>query len=263
MEKIKRGFIRGLWGIYEHEGRRYYKRRTKLDNDMKMIKLNKNAQEHVTYVFGEDNYKFLVDQGFDARLIDKRPVVWNMEKEQFRHKLEVLYQGLQEFDEIVFLDWDCTECKPLPPDFWERLAGKEPIQAVLRIYHKRKATWRDSNTRTIPEASFVYIREKKIGQELNDLWEKMHRPWSEEVVLAKYIDKMHDGWHGIEHYWEHNDPFFATWGNCKSPSPSASEYGYQYIHINGKVVSSLLKKANGDSQKLTEEITKLSESKRV
>ena len=46
MAKIKRAFIRGLWGIYDHKGRRYYMRRVKLDNDMKMIKLNKNAQKH-------------------------------------------------------------------------------------------------------------------------------------------------------------------------------------------------------------------------
>lgn len=258
MSKLNRAFIRGLWGIYEHGGRRFYTRRVKLDNDIKMIGLNQNAQKHITYVFGEDNYKYLTDNGFDARLIDKRPIVWNMDQEQFRHKLEVLYQGLQEFDEIVFLDWDCTECQPLPSNFWEKLAEKDSIQAVLRHYHKRKAVWRNSDCRKIPEASFVYIREKKIGQELNDLWEKMDKPWSEEVVIAKYIDDKNGGWQGLEHYWKHNNPFFATWGKNKIPSPEALTYGYQYVHINNKVVSSLLKQAEGNSQKLTDLITKLS-----
>jgi len=259
MSEVKRAFIRGLWGIYDHKGRRYYKRRAKQDGDIKMISLNKNAQKHITYVFGSDNYKFLTDKGFEARLIDKRPIVWDMDKEQFRHKLEVLYQGLQEFDEIVFLDWDCTECRPLPPDFWERLAQKDPIQGVLRMYHKKKAYWRDSDHRKIPEASFVYIREKEIGKELNDLWEKMNRPWSEEVVIAKYIDDRNGGWHGLKYYWDHNNPFFATWGNCKVPSPEALEYGYQYIHINGKVVGNVLKRAKGDSDKLTNLLTQMSQ----
>ena len=259
MPKINRGFIRGLWGIYEHQDRRFYKRRVKLDNDIKMISLNKNAQKHVTYVFGEDNYKYLIDRGFDARLVDKRPIVWDMDKEQFRHKLEVLYQGLQEFDEIVFLDWDCTECRPLPLDFWDKLAQKEPIQAVLRQYHKKKAPWRKIDQRKIPETSFVYIRNKEIGAELNALWEKMGRPWSEEVVMAKYIDNRSGGWHGLEYYWEHYNPFFATWGKSKVPPPEALNYGYQYVHINGKVVGGVLSQSGEDGQRLTDLLTKMAE----
>ena len=92
---MKSAFIRGLWGIYEHQDRRFYKRRTKLDKDMEMVRLNENAEKHITYVFGKDNYKYLLDNGFEARLIDKRPIVWDMDKEQFRHKLEVLHQGMQ------------------------------------------------------------------------------------------------------------------------------------------------------------------------
>lgn len=140
----KRAFIRALWGVYGDE-RKYYKRRPKQDNDIEMVKLNQNAQPHVTYVFGEDNYKYLIDKGLDCRLVDKRPIVWDMDEEQFRHKLEVLHQGMLEFDEIIFLDWDCTECRPLPDDFWDKLAEKAPIQAVLRQYHKRKAYWRKSD----------------------------------------------------------------------------------------------------------------------
>ena len=249
--------MRGLWGIYDHEGRRFYQRRAKQDNDVKMIKLNENAATHITYVFGKDNAKYLEDQGFETRLIDKRPIVWDMDTEQFRHKLEVLHQGLQEFDEIVFLDWDCTECKPLPDDFWERLEKKDTIQAVLRQYKHIKTRWRNIDRRKMPEASFVYIRDKHVGKDLNELWEKMGRPWSEELVIAKYIDTINGGWKGLDHYWEHNNPFFATWGNCKVPSPEALEYGYQYVHINEKVVRNVLRRSKGDSKTLTKALSRM------
>jgi len=253
MKETKRAFIRGLWGIYDHKGRRYYQRRVKLDNDIKIIKLNKNAPHHITYVFGEDNYKYLADRGFAVRLVDKRPIVWDMDKEQFRHKLEVLHQGMQEFDEIAFLDWDCTACKPLPLNFWDRLREKESIQAVLRQYHKKKARWRKTDQRKFPEASFVYINDPSVTVGLNNLWEEMGRPWSEEKVIAKYIDNIigeaEENW--LETYWSRFEPFFATRGNDKAPSPSALENGYLFIHINYKIVAELLRRSDGKSDVLT------------
>jgi hypothetical protein len=257
MSKKKRAFVRGLWGIYDDQGRKSYQRRQKLDNDIRMVKLNKHAPHHITYVFGKDNQRYLEERGMETRLVDDRPIIWDMDNEQFRHKLEVLYQALQEFDEIVFLDWDCTECKPIPPDFWSRLAEKEPIQAVLRQYHRKKAYWRSIDARKIPEASFVYIRDKQIGADLNKTWEEMGRPWSEEIVMAKYMDERLGGWQGLDHYWEHYNPFFCTYGNCKIPPPDAQEYGYQYIHINKKVVAWLLRASKGDSHRITKLITKV------
>jgi len=259
MADVKRSFIRGLWGIYEHNNRRFFKRRTKLDNDFRMVKLNKNAPEHITYVFGEDNYKYLVDKGFKARLVDKRPIVWDMDKEQFRHKLEVLHQGMQEFDEIAFLDWDCTACRPIPSNFWDRLREKASIQAVLRQYRKKKLSWRLSDQRKLPEASFVYINDPDVTVGLNNLWEEMGRPWSEERVMGKYIDNLIGDTDGdwLDKYWETFEPFFATWGNAKVPSPSAKKNGYFFVHINHKVVSRLLKQSNNNSDELTNLLTQL------
>ena len=256
---MSKAFIRGLWGIYEHEGRRFFKRRTKLDNDFKLIRLNKNAPKHITYVFGKDNYKYLIDQGFEARLVDKRPIVWDMNKEQFRHKLEVLHQGMQEFDEIVFLDWDCTACRPLPRTFWKQLRKKASIQAVLRRYHKIKAPWRKTDRRKFPEASFVYVNDPQVTIDLNNLWEKMGRPWSEEKVMAKYIDGLMENpseeW--LNKYWNAFEPHFATWGNAKVPSPQALDTGYYFVHINYKVVARLLNRAAGNSDQLTKLIAGL------
>jgi hypothetical protein len=206
-----RSFIRGLWGVHDNPDR-YYQRRHKMDNDIKFMKHFKYNEPFRTYVFGEDNYKYLVDQGFDCRLVDKKPIAWDMEKEQFRHKLECFKQGMDDFDEVVFLDWDCLPIKALPDDFWDVLRAKGPFQAILRGYKRRKAMWRKVDQRKIPCASFVYINDPKIPQEMNEYWEELGRPWSEEVVMMRYMERMQDGWKGPEAYWEQFEPDFFVLG---------------------------------------------------
>ncbi len=93
MPEIKSSFVRGLWGIHEHKGDRLLERRSKIDNDIKLALTIKYKFPLMNYVFGEDNYKYLIDLGFSAKLVDKKPIAWDMHTQQFRHKLEVLKQG--------------------------------------------------------------------------------------------------------------------------------------------------------------------------
>ena len=121
---MKSSFIRGLWGIYDNT-KKCFERRKKIDNDIKIVLSNPYTKDFMTYVFGEDNYKYLVDKGLKCKLIDKKPIVWDMEKEQFRHKLEIFKCGMEDFDEIVFLDWDCLPVKEINKNFWETLRNKK------------------------------------------------------------------------------------------------------------------------------------------
>lgn len=242
MSEIKRGFIRGLWGIHDHQGRRFYLRRTKIDNDITMASLNKNEQPFMTYVFGEDNYKALVDKGFNCKLIDKKPIIWDMDNQQFRHKIEVLKVGLEDYDEIVFLDWDCQAIKPLPNYFWDVLAKKAPMQAPLRAYRHWKIHWREGNR--LPEASFIYIRDKAIGPQLVELWKELNCPWSEEAVIAKWMDNYQGGWKGVEEYWKIFEPNFRLTGPGKFPPPDADKKEHLYVHFNGRGVWKILCYAN-------------------
>ena len=208
MSDIKRGFVRVLWGIHDHQGRRFYKRRTKIDNDILLQKQSKYTPPFKVFVFGENNYKSLVDEGFDCLLVDKKPIVWDMNKQQFRHKIEAFKLGMEIFDEMVFLDWDMYPLKPIPEDFWEVLGEKSPLQAIIRMYHRRKAHWRSVDKRKIPCASFVYIRDKKIPKDLIDMWKKMNKPWSEETVMGRYMDEAIGGWKDIQTYWDNYEPDF-------------------------------------------------------
>jgi len=209
---MKRSFIKALWGIHDHQGRRLYKRRTKIDNDIQLCLHNKYQEPFITYVFGEDNYKFLVDNGFNCKLIDKKPIVWDIDTQQFRHKFEAFKLAAEEFDEFVFTDWDMMFIKPLPKDFWDKMYEKEEIQAILRIYKHPKVSWRNKDckdcSRIVPSGSFIYIRRKSIAEELIKYWEMLNKPWGEEVVMAKYIDdKMNNGFN-MEEYWRRFEPIY-------------------------------------------------------
>jgi len=211
------GFIRALWGIHEHKGRRFYLRRTKIDNDIELVLHNKYCPPFKTYVFGKDNYKYLMDKGFDCKLLDNKPIVWDMDTKQFRHKFEAFKAAAEDFDKFVFLDWDMMVVKPLPKDFWDVLAQKQSFQAIMRIYHRKKAMWRKAGgSRTIPCGSFVYIGDKKLPLKLIEYWEKMGQPWGEEVVFAKYTEDLMGGFSGkpeeMEKYWQMFEPtYFALY----------------------------------------------------
>lgn len=205
-------FIRGVWGVYDKNKTlgRPYSRRTKIDNDIKLAKLNPYAPPCRVYVFGEDNFKMISDMGFDAVMADKRPICWDMVKEQYRHKIEIWKCGLQEFDEVVFLDWDCVPLAPIPNNFWDVLGKGNKIQATIFMYTLRRVFFRDNDARKVSASTFVYMRGKEIAEDIIKVWEKIGRPWQEEVALSKYIDETNGGWKGIEDYKMKFEPPYHT-----------------------------------------------------
>jgi len=204
---MKKGFVRVLWGVYD-DNRRMFRRRSKMDKDIELSKLNKYEPEYTTFVFGKENQKVLNDKGIKSILIDDRPIVWDMETQQFRHKIEALKAGMEEFDEMVFLDWDCQPFKPIPDDFWDVLSKKDSLQAVLRMYRRRKALWRKKDQRKIPCASFIYCNDKQVPNKLIEKWEELNCPWSEEVVICRYFEDIMGGWKGVHEYWDRFEPDF-------------------------------------------------------
>lgn len=230
----KRAFVRALWGIYD-DSNRLVRRRKQMDGDMTRIKCNKFAPPCVVYVFGEDNFKHAKTFGFDCVLIDKNPAPFDLVLEQYRHKLEVLRYAMEEdgYDEIMFVDWDCIPKKQIPSDFWDVLGQKEIIQANLQLYRRRKATWRKGEMRKIPNAGFLYLRDKNLPSKIIEKWEAIQGP-SAEPPLAKLTDEMIDGWQGIDKYWELFEPNFC---NLHKASPYSKELldtkDVCFIHYQG------------------------------
>jgi len=203
---MNRGFVRTLWGLKNRSERRL-KRRDKMDKDIEFLSRNKYDRVDMVYVFGEDNYKYIDALGYPCKMVSKESCAWNMETEQYRHKLEAFYQASLDFDEFIFLDWDCMPIKELPSNFWNEFYKKQSFQASLSQYHRPRIDFRKEERRRVPCASFVYIRDKNIPKEFINLWENNpeDRMW-EENIMARYVDNVNGGWQGIEAYWNQFEP---------------------------------------------------------
>jgi hypothetical protein len=199
---MRRAFVRGLWG--NNQGS---ERRPKIDRDIEMVLFNRFTTKFVTYVCGQDNYDYLVDRGLMCKLLDKKPFLYNSDKTRhmYGHKLMIWQAAMRDYEEIVFLDWDCVPAKVLSDSFWGDFCRKSSFQSSLRAYMKPKCLWRKTAKRQRPCASFVYCRDKNITNALVQEWQK--RPHkSEEDIMAMYTDELTGGWQGHQMYWDLFEP---------------------------------------------------------
>jgi len=204
----KVGFIRTLWGVPEKVRGEFFQR-TKVDTDVNYLLKLPNQIPFVSYTFGEDNHKYLLDKGINSVLIDKRPYVFDMKTEQYRHKLEVFKLGMEEFGEMVFLDWDTVPTSKIPDNFWEEQRKRKPFQSVLRGYRWVKCPWRKNQDlhRMCPCASYVYFRDKQIPIDMIKQWETLDFKLYEEAAMAKYVDSIEGeptNVHGFKKFWWDN-----------------------------------------------------------
>ncbi|MAJ29490.1 MAG: hypothetical protein CMJ92_08825, partial [Planctomycetes bacterium] len=116
---------------------------------------------------------------------------------KFGRKLQALDLALQEFGEVLLLDWDCFILKPFDKNFYNSLKEK-PIQIPLYIQHKdtknavlemlvkdqspsllreledlevgmNKYGWEWEEGVIAPNFGFVYCRDKSFGKKLVDI----------------------------------------------------------------------------------------------
>lgn len=232
---MKRGFIRGLWGIHE-KSHRILQRRFRTDNDIQKILNCKYNEPFVTYVFGKENYEALSSLGFDCKLLCDEPQMFDLVKYQFRNKLEMIKYAMHEdgYDELVYLDWDCVPVKPLADDFWEGLAKKESFQACLQLYHRRKCHWRQEDLRKVPNGGFVYLRDKELITTACQLWEETGKNDTDEIALAKMSDNIVDGWKGNDVYWEKFEPMYVNLHRASAhPKELLKTKDVCFIHYQG------------------------------
>ena len=87
--------IRVLWG-------------DKINHEIPPFPLLENE---VVYVWGEKNNQMLLDRGWKTRLLSSH--TFEGEFNGFGKKIFALNQALEEFNEVLLLDWDCYLLKPL------------------------------------------------------------------------------------------------------------------------------------------------------
>ena len=88
--------------------------------------------QEIVYVWGKDNFKILSQRGYICYLMkDDDYGLDNI----YGKKLLVLDRALQDWGEVLMLDWDCYILKPLDNSFILSLNSK-PIQIPLYAHHK-------------------------------------------------------------------------------------------------------------------------------
>ena len=152
-------------------------------------------ENEIVYVWGEENNKQLLKRGFETRLLDIS--IFNGKFNFFGKKLFALEQALKEFNEVLLLDWDCYQLKPLDKYFYNSLKSK-PIQIPLYIQPKntkeaileilppnqsielqkeldlmgngfKKYGWEWEDGYVAPNFGWVYCRDKNLGCKLKEI----------------------------------------------------------------------------------------------
>jgi len=236
---MKRAFVRGIWGDITKNGIRG----GKIGKDIDLIRENKLSKPFITYVFGIENKKYLESLDFECILISPEPSVWDMIDQLYRHKLDIFSAAMEDYDEIVFLDWDCVPTAPLPDDFWDVMSLKSSFQANLFQYRTKKCLWRTTDVRKVTNGGFVYMRDKTIPNKIIKNYDEFYE-WvkntgeerakqgkklrfrekalifDDEPAMSKYADDSIGGWQGIDKYWDLFEPEFC---NLKKKSAFSDE----------------------------------------
>jgi hypothetical protein len=151
----------------------------------------------IVYVWGIDNEKWLKERGYETRLIEESKFIeYATFNGQFLRKLIALDLALQEFGEVILLDWDCYILRELDDNFYELLKEK-PIQCPLYAHHIdvkksclevdtfpsndirsfidlidvtiKKYSWKHDGILVSPNFCFVYSRDIELGKKLIDI----------------------------------------------------------------------------------------------
>ena len=230
MSKIKKGFVRILWGEFlteECEETKRIKeeydadfnvknnilmRRFKIQKDIKKSFKNEYELNYRVYVYGRDNFEYLKKKKVDCVLVHEDPYKYSPIRRVYQHKIDLYPQIAEDFEEFVFLDWDCNLIERLPSDFWEELNKREVIQTSLHKYMKPRIKTRKgvSDNNFIPTGAFVYMRGKDIANKLKDTWSEGSNKWSCEPCMANLTDEIGNGWQGLGHYFDLFEPEFYT-----------------------------------------------------
>jgi hypothetical protein len=127
-------FIRAFWGDLSNFNERH-------KHEIIEVSKNKNLNEMV-YVWGVENNKFIKSLGYETILMSDNPTEYGdhylyNSSTYMIHKLEAIKMGIKMFEEVIFLDWDCKQLKPIDKDFFYLLKLQDQeIQMPLYLYPK-------------------------------------------------------------------------------------------------------------------------------
>ena len=239
---MKRGFMRCLWGGKDSFNWIDPKiKGSKTNKEILQTLNNKYVEPFITYVWGQENYDFLINLGCDCKLVWDESTQWKNKDHHFRHKLVSFRIAMEDdgYDEIVSLDWDTIPVRPIDHEFWNILNQKESIQVCLYRLNHTQCQWRKNGPakRVRVNSNFTYFRDKSFPSQIIDVWnnfpdEEAYR-WSSEIAMSYFIDELNGGWIGNEEFHNRYEPMVAdlkrfSLFNTKREHPLYKRY---FLHI--------------------------------
>jgi len=235
---MKRALVRILYGEPNNPKHDFNNSRSQVDKDILNCLANEKSSEFVAYCFGKYNYDFLKQAGCKKIVLaSDNPWIDGEVPFSFMNKIHGFKYAMEDYDEVVFLDWDTSQVRGLPTDFWEVLGKKEVVQAPLVMYPTKKAIlpWRrfrpDKANRIVSNSSFLYMRDKSIPCKLLKMKEDLDlnkniytygklkdyninatKQWNDEVYLSRYMDDICGGWDGV---WKYFYLFEPKWSKAR------------------------------------------------
>lgn len=220
-EAVKTAFVRALWG-----DRLIPRAVTKTKADLLDCLRRPYQVPFITYSFGIQNTRLLRSVGIEPIQLSKTGIVnffgakrrdpqprpgyrggqyqWpspitNWGVSMWRHKLVAIAAALETYDQIVWLDWDCHLLRPLPSNFWDRIAERAELQASLRQYTRLKYGWRPRRVqKCVSGGAFIAMRQGAIGPLLNIQAKHPHE--DDETTMARYVDTRLGQWNDPQQY---------------------------------------------------------------
>jgi len=185
--------IRCLWGKNNHQ---FFEKNLGSYHDECIIARENDDRygidNQMVIVWDDPNRKLMEELGYSYYYMgDSNEYSLNL---NFLHKLIALEKAMEMYDEILFLDWDCLAQKPLDNDFEVLLRSRGNIQIPLYFYPSeildqfrkidplvddnmhyfnmffynmiRNCSWEFMEGLAIPNAGFIYCREKGFFTDL-------------------------------------------------------------------------------------------------
>jgi len=215
-------FIRGLWGVPDFNTTDTLLRiRAGIADELINWKAYCPSVPFKTYAYGKDNCEVLAFLGIDYVKLSDEPVIWDNSKYMHRHKIEIVRKALDDFNEIVWLDWDCQQRMKIPTNFWEKASEGQPFLACLKRQKCRHCRWRTEreNQKFFPSGGVMYMRGKETADHAIDCWLQTGMNPNDEIAYAKMSDELLGGWQGPDAYSTNFEPLWATTRKCGWCSP--------------------------------------------